>query len=301
MKEAQRQTRSYLMKLFERHGFHPRHDLGQNFLIDLNIIEYVVDQAELGLDDVVLEIGAGTGGMTAFLVREAAHVVSVELDRNMYALAREATAGAENLTLLNTDALRNKNHFADAVLDAVQQQLDVSRIRRLKLVANLPYSVATPVISNLVATDLPWSLMVVTIQYELGLRMRAQPRDSHFGSLAAWLQAQCRVRMLKKLPPTVFWPRPQVDSAIMRIEPAADLREKIGDRDFYHDFIRRVFQQRRKLLRSALVGMYRKELGKEGIDAVLAESGLGESVRAEELEVPQLVELSRRFQAAIAE
>jgi len=184
MKETDRQTRSYLMTLFEQQGVHPRTDLGQNFLIDLNLVEYIVEEAELTPSDVVLEIGAGTGGMTTQLAQQAAAVVSVEVDANMHRLARAAVEPFENVTLLRCDALKNKNNFHPVVLDAIQEQLDADPDRRLKLVANLPYSIATPVVSNLVATDLPWVRMVVTIQYELGLRMRAKPRTSHYGSAA---------------------------------------------------------------------------------------------------------------------
>lgn len=295
MREAVRQTRSYLMDLFGRHGFNPRTDLGQNFLIDLNIIEFIVDQAELGPDDVVLEVGAGTGGMTTFLSQQAAAVVSVEVDTNMYALASETTAGFENVTLLNLDALKNKNRFAPEVLARLDERLNEQTGRRLKLVANLPYNIATPVVSNLVATGLPWERMVITIQWELAERMAAKPRSEQYGALSVWLQSQCRVKILKKLPPTVFWPRPKVTSAVVRVLPDPRRREAIVDRPFFQDFLRRLFQQRRKLLRSGLVGMYRKQLGKQEIDEVLADAGLSADVRAEQLDVRALVDLSNRF------
>lgn len=287
------------MELFHRHGFHPRHDLGQNFLIDINIIDYVVRNAELRENDVALEIGAGTGGMTDFLCQEAGAVVSVELDRNMHALATEAITGHENVQLLSTDALKNKNTFSPVVLEAVQQALDAEPGRQLKLVANLPYSIATPVISNLVATELPWERMVVTIQYELGLRMTAQPRTSQYGALAVWLQSQCRVTLLKKLPPTVFWPRPKVDSAIMLIEPDPTARARIADKQFFHQFVRMVFQHRRKLLRGVLAGMYREQLDKAKVDILLEEVGFGTGLRAEELDVPSLIQLANHFDNAL--
>lgn len=299
MRDSDRQTRSHLMQLFERHGFHPRSDLGQNFLIDLNIVEFVVRQAELSRDDVVLEIGAGTGGMTTFMAREAGHVISVEFDKNMHMLASEAVVNYDNVTLLRQDALKNKNRFATEVLGAIDRELAVNEQRELKLVANLPYNIATPVISNLVATDLPWTRQVVTIQFELGLRMQARPRSSHYGSLSVWLQSQCDVEMLKKLGPTVFWPRPKVDSAIMRIVPDPRLKARIDDRAFFHDYVRRVFNYRRKLMRGVLCGMYRKELTKPEVDEILKGLALTETVRAEELDVATHVELANRFRAEI--
>lgn len=299
MKNADRQTRSYLMDLFAEHGFNPRTDLGQNFLIDLNIIDYIVDAAELSPTDVVLEVGAGTGGMTSFLAQTAAAVISVELDTNMYMLASQIAAPYENVTLLHCDALKNKNHFNPTVLEAIDRELAVDPNRRLKLVANLPYSVATPVVSNLVATDLPWTRMVVTIQYELGLRMQAKPSQSSYGSLSVWLQSQCRVKLLKKLGPTVFWPRPKVDSAIVKITPNRGAAAQIADRPFFQDYIRRLFHQRRKLLRSVLVGMYRKQMAKTEIDELLASMELGENARAEELPVETHVDLANRLHARI--
>lgn len=299
MNEAERQTRSYLMELFEQLGFHPRTDLGQNFLIDLNLVEFIVREAELSEHDVVLEVGSGTGGMTTLLAKQAGAVVSVEVDRNVHQLATEAVAGLANVTLLHCDALKNKNRLHPTVLEAVQRELDADPDRRLKLVSNLPFSIATPVVSNLVASELPWVLMVVTIQYELGLRMQAQPRTSHYGSLAVWLQSQCRVKMLRKLRPTVFWPRPQVNSAIMKLVSDATRRAQIADRQFFQDYLRRLFHQRRKYLRSVLVGMYRKQLDKPEVDALLAEMDFAESARAEELPVETHVELANRLHEAV--
>ncbi len=166
MKYAERQTRTMLMSLFQENGFHPRTDLGQNFLIDLNLIEYILDSAELCRDDVVLEIGTGTGGLTTALASRAGAVVTVEVDHRVFALAAQVVAHLKNVTLLNCDALKNKNHFSQTVLDAIGDQLAVSQHRRLKLVANLPYCIATPVISNLVASEIPWESMIVTIQLE---------------------------------------------------------------------------------------------------------------------------------------
>ena len=307
MDDAARQTRTHLMALFEEFGVHPRTMFGQNFLIDLNIVQAIVRAAELeGRDgrDVVLEIGTGTGGMTTFLASDAARVVSVEIDRAMYAMAQRMTDGLDHVRLLNTDALRNKNHFAPEVIDAVEAALSEVPDARLKLVANLPYNVATPIISNLIASDLPWRKQVVTIQYELGLRIVAKPGSSHYGSLSVWCQANAWTKIARRLPPQVFWPRPKVNSAVVALDRDWKRQRTIVDRAFFHDYLRRVFQPRRKLLRGVLVGMYRREIGKdrarEMIGDLFASLGRGENDRAEQLSVEQHIELGNALHAACA-
>ncbi|MCA9059693.1 MAG: ribosomal RNA small subunit methyltransferase A [Planctomycetaceae bacterium] len=299
MKDVQRQTRSYLMALFQQHGFNPRTDLGQNFLIDVNLIEFVVRHADLSRRDVVLEVGSGTGGMTAFLAAGAGHVVSIEVDHNMYQLAQHAVQDCDNVTLINRDILKNKNTLAPEIVQVIRERLAAIPDSRLKLVANLPYSVGTPVMSNLVASDLPWQRMVVTIQWELGQKMAAEAGSSAFSALSVWFQSQASVRVLRRLGPKVFWPRPGVDSAIVSVWRDEAAAARIDDRAFFLDFIRRLFHQRRKLLRSVLCGMYRKQMPKSDVDAILAELGHSPSQRAELMEIADLIELSNRMRQAV--
>lgn len=299
MKDVQRQTRSYLMTLFRQHGMNPRGDLGQNFLIDVNLIEFAVRNAELKPSDLVLEVGSGTGGMTAFLAREAGKVISVDIDKNMSALAAEAVKDFDNVTLVNQDILKNKNTLAPEVVSLIWEKLSQLRDGQLKLVANLPYSVGTPVISNLIASDLPWQRMVCTIQWELAEKMAAEPKTSKYGALSVWIQSQASVRILRKLGPKVFWPRPKVDSAIVSIWRNPEAAARINDRKFFLDFLRRMFTQRRKHLRSVLIGMYRKQLTKEDVDALLAELEHKPDDRAELLDVPTLIRLGNRVHQGV--
>jgi 16S rRNA (adenine1518-N6/adenine1519-N6)-dimethyltransferase len=298
MKQAARQTRTHIGELLARHGVNPRHDLGQNFLIDLNLVEFLVGQAELSSDDVVLEVGSGTGGLTAFLAERAGAVIAVEVDPRMQQLTAEAVDGFSNVTIVGGDVLKNKNHFSQPVLEALDAAVADSS-KRLKLVANLPYCVATPVISNLVASDYVWERMVVTIQLELAARMAANEATSNYGGLSVWLASQCRIEFLKRLPADVFWPRPKVESAMIRIDPDAGLRQAIRDRAFLHEFLRGVFQQRRKLLRNVVVSYYRNELDRTQIDGVLKSQNLGERTRAEELSPAVLVHLANALSEMI--
>jgi len=287
------------MELFKKHGFNPRSDLGQNFLIDINLIEFAVRAAELSKDDLVLEVGPGTGGMTTFLASEAGRVISVEVDRNMFALATEATQHCDNVTVINRDILKNKNTIAPEITDLLHGAMADRPGSNLKLVANLPYSVATPVISNLVASDLPWQRMVCTIQLELGEKMIAEPGTPSYGSLSVWLQSQCSVRIIRRLGPKVFWPRPKVNSAIVSIWRHDGRGDRIEDKKFFLDFLRRLFHHRRKLLRRVLVAMYSKQLSKPEVDAILEEQGHDRETRAETLDVPTLVKLGNKFCTAV--
>ena len=133
--------------------------------------------------------------------------------------------------------------------------------------------------------------MVVTIQLEMAERIRAKPGSEHYGALSVWIQSQCDVKVLRKLPPTVFWPRPGVDSAIIKILPAPERGRQIPNRRFFHEFLRGVFNQRRKFLRSVLANIYKSQLSKPQIDEILAPFGWKEGVRAEELDSSTLVAL----------
>lgn len=298
MSEPPRQTRTYLMSLFERHGMHPRHDLGQNFLIDLNLHDLIVAEADLQEHDVALEVGTGTGALTSALAKNAVAVVSVEYDHRVQQIAQEIVGNRPNVTLLNCDILKTKNLINPLVMDAVRTALAAAPDRRLKLVANLPYNVATPVISNLLASDLPWTRMVVTIQFELAERMAAAPGTSDYSALTAWLQSQTKVTLVRKLSPAVFWPRPQVDSAIVRIDPDPEAVARIEDREFLQVFLREIFTQRRKRLRGVMASMYSKIVDKAGVDAVFETAGVPLDVRAEDLPPSQLVDLANALKRA---
>ncbi|MBL8813892.1 MAG: ribosomal RNA small subunit methyltransferase A, partial [Planctomycetaceae bacterium] len=230
---------------------------------------------------------------------EAGKVISVDIDKNMSALAAEAVKDFDNVTLVNQDILKNKNTLAPEVVSLIWEKLSQLRDGQLKLVANLPYSVGTPVISNLIASDLPWQRMVCTIQWELAEKMAAEPKTSKYGALSVWIQSQASVRILRKLGPKVFWPRPKVDSAIVSIWRNPEAAARINDRKFFLDFLRRMFTQRRKHLRSVLIGMYRKQLTKEDVDALLAELEHKPDDRAELLDVPTLIRLGNRVHQGV--
>lgn len=286
-----RQTTSFLRSRFEEAGIRPVTRYGQNFLIDLNLIELLVDSANLSKDDVVLEIGTGTGALTGMMVERAAHVVSVEVDARLHQLASEELADNDNKTLLLQDALHNKNTIDNRVLQAVRDALETTGAGGFKFVANLPYNIATPLISNLLLTDITPKLMVVTIQKELADRIVAGPGTKDYGALSVWVQSQCDTEIIRILPPTVFWPRPKVHSGIIRVRPDEQKRAAIPDLPFFHTFVRSMFFHRRKFLRSVMIAAFKRELKKANIDHVMERMQLGPDARAEQLNVAQMLAL----------
>ncbi len=215
-----RQTHSYLRDLMEKRGVTPKNKLGQNFLIDLNLLDLIVRRAELTFDDLALEIGSGTGGLTARLVEVAGAVVSVEIDEAFASMVREVIPKNPRVALIHADALKHKNELNPDVLKSMNDLRQLTGTTRIKLVANLPYSVATPVISNLLLTNLPIERMIVTVQLEIAERMMASRGTKEYGALAVMVQSIADVFMIRRLPPTVFWPRPKVWSAIIGIARA---------------------------------------------------------------------------------
>jgi 16S rRNA (adenine1518-N6/adenine1519-N6)-dimethyltransferase len=289
-----RPTQSYLRELFAANRLRPKNKLGQNFLIDLNLLDFVVRSAELTRADLAIEVGAGTGGMTARLAAEAGAVLSVEIDRDFYALAGDAVEGLDHVRLLNTDVLKNKNHLNPDVLGALDELRAKYRPQHIKLVANLPYAVATPVIANLLLTDVPLERMVVTVQWEIGEKLAAAPGTKDYGALSVLVQSVADVELLRRLPPAVFWPRPKVDSAIVRIWPSADKRRRVPDPQRFRVFLRDLYAHRRKNLRGALLGMP-GERAKAWVDARLAELGYDGTERAETLNVAEHLKLCEVF------
>jgi 16S rRNA (adenine1518-N6/adenine1519-N6)-dimethyltransferase len=290
-----RQTLSYLRNLFEQRGIRPKNKLGQNFLIDLNLLDVLLTAAELTHTDLALEIGSGTGGLTARLAELAGAVLSVELEPAFYHLTGEAVAGRTNVVLLHADILHGKNVLNPRVLEALEETRQRFACERLKLVANLPYAVATPVISNLLLSDLTIERMVVTVQWEIAERLTAHPGKKDYGALAVLVQSVADVEIVRRLPPTVFWPRPKVDSAIVCIRSNAAKRAAVGDVLRFRTFLRDLYTHRRKNLRGALTGWPSGRRGKDDVDRKLAELGIAGTVRAEDLNLEQHNQLCIMF------
>jgi 16S rRNA (adenine1518-N6/adenine1519-N6)-dimethyltransferase len=287
-----RQTVSYLTARFREAGIRPDIRHGQNFLIDLNLLDLLLNAADIQPTDVILEVGTGMGSLTSRMAEKAAAVVTVEIDERLYSLASEELAEFSNVLMLQVDALKSKNHLEPEVLAVVKEQLEIDPARRFKLVANLPYNIATPILSNLLTCDVVPVSMTATIQKELAERMIAVPSTKDYSALSIWMQALCDIQIVRVLPPQVFWPKPKVHSAIVHIVPNPAKRERIPDLTFFHDFVRSLFLHRRKFLRGVLVVMLKEKLDKKIIDELLAAFHFREDVRAEQLDVETIFALS---------
>ncbi|MDB5349651.1 MAG: dimethyladenosine transferase [Planctomycetota bacterium] len=293
-----RQTQSYLRSLFARRGIAPKHRFGQNFLIDLNIHELIVRAAELGPTDVVLEIGPGAGALTALMAETASAVIAVEIDPAMAQLTQDAVIERMNVRVLNEDALASKHTMNPKVLDNVRAGLAVAPDRTLKLVANLPYNVATPIISNLlISPELCPVMMVVTIQLELAERLKARPQTDAYSGLSVIVQALADVEIVRTLSPKVFWPKPKVESAVVKITPSPEKRARIADLAWFYAVVRRIFLHRRKNLRRVLYSAWRGKWTKPEVDAMLESIGLTGLVRAEAMNVEEFLSLADALKA----
>lgn len=299
---APRQTLSYVKALLTSRGLRPKEKLGQNFLIDLNLLDLVVRAAEIDRGDLVLEIGTGTGSLTTRLAEHAGAVLSVELDLAIHELARELVGPLPNTRLMWGDALRTKNELNPEVLAALAEMQQAFHCERTKLVANLPYGVATPVISNLLLSEVWIVRMVVTVQWEIAERLMARPGTADYGALAVMVQSLADVELVRKLAPAVFWPRPKVESAIVQITPNPAKRghviEMVGSAMAFRVFLRDLYTHRRKNLRGALIGWPSGRHEKADVDRILAELELPGTTRAEDLDIESHLRLCRAFTVA---
>jgi len=285
---TQREIRAF----FAERGRRPKRSLGQNFLVDPNLLRTLAEAADLDARDVVLEVGVGTGSLTEVLAERAGRVVGVELDPVLYQAAREALAPLGNVVLLGGSVLADDGAVAPTVREAVSRALAEGPFERFKVVGDLPYGVATPVLQAVLEMAPPPASAAVTVQMEVGERLAARPGTKAYGYLSVLVQSRCRVEVLRRLPPQVYWPRPKVWSALVRLtwtatdgpspEETAALRRTAGA----------LFGLRRKTAANALthagVAADRREA-----EALLGRAGIESDRRADALSVAEIGELAR--------
>lgn len=243
------QTKHQIHDLLSSAGIKPNKRLGQHFLIDLNLMRLLVDSANIHKDDIVLEVGCGTGSMTGALAEKAGRAIAVELDPNLFEIARKQLSGIENLQLINADILESKHTLNPAVGAALALAREQCRGRFL-LVANLPYDVASSLLMNLVSGPAIADAMYVTVQKEVADRMTASPACGHYGILSIFLGATGDVQTIRNLKPAVFWPQPQVDSAMVSFVRNQTKADRIVNMEIFSEIAHLFMGHRRKTLLS---------------------------------------------------
>ncbi len=282
------QTKRDIQAMLEAAGARPLKRFGQHFLIDGNLMRKLLAAAEVHGDDVVLEVGPGTGSLTEELVQQAGHVVAVEIDRTLQTLCWDRLGERANFTLIGGDVLERKGSIAPAVLHALRdRQRELGG--RILLVANLPYQVATPLIIDLLTGEPRVAEMCFTIQAEVADRLKASPGTKDYGPLSILTQALADVERIARVPPEAFWPVPEVDSAMVRVavKPDADLPEPVQRR--LGDLVHGCFNYRRKTLRWSLRNM----LDESTLARVESDDRWDLTLRPEDIDVDGWIALAR--------
>ena len=243
------QTKQQIQQLLASAGVLPNKRFGQHFLIDLNLMRLLIDSAQITNNDIVLEVGCGTGSLTEALAERGGKIIAVELDGTLAKIAERELAKAKNVEIINTDILEAKNTISHTVTGA----LELARKKysgRFLLVANLPYSVASPVMVNLITGPITADAMYVTVQKEVAGRMTASPGSKDYGTLSIFLCATGDVKTLRVLKPIVFWPQPQVDSAMLSFVRNKGKASRIKSMELFSKVVNLFMCHRRKMLKS---------------------------------------------------
>lgn len=280
-----------LISFMKAKGLSPRKWLGQNFLVDANIARKIVEEAGLKPRDIVVEIGPGLGALTQELARRAGLVIALEIDRGLVSALREIVTGIENVRLVEGDAL--KTDFDELVREVLGVE-DRGRLPGYKIVANLPYCITSPLLLHLLGNNFNIQYLVVMLQAEVAERLVARPGGKDYGALTVFVQYFTEPQIIMRVPRTVFYPRPEVDSAVVRLLVRPQPPGEIEDREFFFRVVRAAFAQRRKTLANALRTL---TCAREPVEAALSEAGIAPLRRGETLSLEEFVRLSRSLQA----
>jgi len=285
------QTKRQIAQLLAAAGVSPNRRLGQHFLVDLNLMRLLLDSAQPGPGDVVLEVGCGTGSLTEALAERAGAVVAVEIDRTLASIVASRLADRDNVELVTGDVLSSKGALNPAVVEAVARAR-AGKAGRLLLVANLPYDVACPVIVHLVKGPPAADAMFVTVQKEVAERMTAAPGGRHYGSVSILLGATGSAHTLRTLGPGVFWPPPRVDSALVAFTRDETKCRRIGDVGLLSDVVAFFIGHRRKMLRACVKSIPPERGDRQRWMTIFERCGIDPTQRPAELAPGQYVELA---------
>lgn len=271
------------IEIIQKYEFMFQKKFGQNFLIDAHVLEKIISAAGITKDDCVLEIGPGIGTMTQYLAENAGHVVAVEIDRNLIPILKETLADYDNVTVINEDILR---------VDIKALAEEYNGGKPIKVVANLPYYITTPIIMGLFESGVPIDNITVMVQKEVADRMKEGPGSKDYGALSLAVQYYAEPEIVANVPPNCFIPRPNVGSAVIRLTRHKEMPVEVKDPVLMFKIIRASFNQRRKTLQNGLGNAPELPYTKEQIAAAIAEMGLTPTIRGEALSLAQFAQLS---------
>ncbi len=269
--------------IIERHGFKFSKTLGQNFLIDGNIVRKIVDFAEVTKDDYILEIGPGIGTLTQELLKRAKKVVSIEIDSKLIPILRDNLREFDNFVLIHNDILKID------IKNLIEEQFEGKSI---KIVANLPYYVTTPIIMELLEKRLKIKSITIMIQKEVAERINAMPKSKNYGALSIAVQYYCDSKAGFLVKKNCFMPAPKVDSLVIRLEVLDKLKVDVKDQKLFFGLIRSSFGQRRKTILNSLGNSGIEGISKERIKEVLKHLNISENERGENLSIQQFADIS---------
>ena len=271
------------IEIIQKYEFMFQKKFGQNFLIDTHVLEKIISAAGITKNDCVLEIGPGIGTMTQYLAENAGHVVAVEIDRNLIPILKETLADYDNVTVINEDILR---------VDIKALAEEYNGGKPIKVVANLPYYITTPIIMGLFESGVPIDNITVMVQKEVAERMQVGPGSKDYGALSLAVQYYASPYIVANVPPNCFIPRPNVGSAVIRLTRHKEMPVEVKNPALMFKIIRASFNQRRKTLQNGLGNAPELPYTKEQIAAAIAEMGLTPTIRGEALSLAQFAQLS---------
>ena len=269
--------------VLQRYGFNFQKKYGQNFLIDTHVLDKIIGAAQIGPDDFVLEIGPGIGTMTQYLAEAAREVVAVEIDTKLIPILQDTLKEYDNVTVLNEDILK---------VDIRKIAEEKNGGKPIKVVANLPYYITTPIIMGLFESEVPLDSITVMVQKEVADRMQVGPGTKDYGALSLAVQYYAEPYIVANVPPNCFIPRPAVGSAVIRLPRYQEKPVKVNDASFMFKIIRASFNQRRKTLQNGLYNSSELRIPKEKTVAALDEMGLTPTIRGEKLSLEEFAQLS---------
>lgn len=275
---------STVKSIKDSHDFKFSKSLGQNFLVDKNIVDHIVDGAGIGPDDLAIEIGPGMGVITSEAAQRAAKVVAVEIDKTLIPILKETLAEHDNVDVINQDILKTD------VNEIIETYGEGRTAKNIKIIGNLPYYITTPIIMKILEDGVPASSITIMMQKEVAERINAKPGTKDYGALSVAVQYYCDTQIVANVPKEAFMPQPKVGSTVLRLDIREDRLVELKDKDVFFQVVKAGFGQRRKTLSNSLMGVsgITKEIVKDALEAAGIEPGR----RAETLDLYEFAKLS---------